>query len=195
MTAEAFPLSWPDGWPRTPYNKQGASRFKADFVKVRSQLVSELRLLGARNVVISSNMALRNDGLPYADAARRKIDDPGVAVYFTLKDRQMVMARDLYWTPAENMRSIGLAVEHLRGLERHGGSFMMEKAFSGFAALPPPADWASTLGVSRNASKGEIMDAYRDLARKHHPDNGGSAEKMAEINVARDRALAAAIRI
>lgn len=51
----------------------------------------------------------------------------------------------------------------------------------------------SVLGVSRNASQDEIKKAYRDLARKYHPDNyvnnplaDLAQEKMKEINEAYD---------
>lgn len=49
------------------------------------------------------------------------------------------------------------------------------------------------LGVSKNASEEQIKDAYRELARKYHPDNYTdnplsdlASEKMKEINEAYD---------
>jgi hypothetical protein len=99
MTIESYPLHWPAGWPRSTWSQRGKSRFNGQTVSQIKELQRELRLLGARNVVISSNVPVRQDGLPYADAAKRRYDDPGVAVYFTLKGKPLAMARDRYWTP------------------------------------------------------------------------------------------------
>lgn len=190
MSAEAFPLQWPDGWPRTPdYKRESDQRFSGKVYgimpgRIRDQMVGELQRLGAKNVVISTNIALRQDGLPYAN--QKAITDPGVAVYFTLKDRPLVMARDRFKTVAGNMRSLTLAIEAMRQLERHGGSTMMERAFQGFAALAPPdwkKPWREVFGVKPDW-QGDIGALYREKARIRHPDAGGSDTLMAELNVA-----------
>lgn len=53
MAAEAFPLQWPEGWPRTPPHRRGGSRFGKNmgFNQI-GKLQNELRLMGARNVVM-----------------------------------------------------------------------------------------------------------------------------------------------
>jgi len=43
----------------------------------------------------------------------------------------------------------------------------------------------TVLGVARDASPEELQDAYRRLAKLHHPDrDGGSAERFLEIQAA-----------
>lgn len=45
-------------------------------------------------------------------------------------------------------------------------------------------DYYATLGVGPNASADEIKAAHRRKASKEHPDRGGDADKMAEVNEA-----------
>src|SRR5437588_390875 len=51
-------------------------------------------------------------------------------------------------------------------------------------------DYYHTLGLNRNASQAEIQKAYRDLARKHHPDlnpdDKRAKEKFQEVQEAFD---------
>jgi DnaJ-class molecular chaperone len=73
----------------------------------------------------------------------------------------------------------------------------MERAFTGFEALPAPGghakrQWWQVLGVNRNATPEEIKTAYRRQAMAYHPDHGGSEALMAELNAAYNEATRAA---
>lgn len=192
MSATSHPLQWPEGWPRTPAHKRetshpfGGKVYGLTFDRARQQLLEELGRLYARNIVLSTNVPLRQDGQPYAGAATARLNDPGVAVYFTLKGQPRAMARDGFTNIAANMRSLFLAIEGLRQMERHGGSYMMERAFSGFAALAPPdwkKPWREVFGVPADW-RGDIASLFREKAKARHPDSGGSDTLMAELNVA-----------
>lgn len=200
MSATAFPLQWPEGWPRTrasarergwqfkQSNFRSGGRDLVTLEVARQKLFSELDRMGVGSVVLSSNVPLRLDGQPRNGASPLQ-DDPGVAIYFTLRGRQMAMACDRFDNPAANVRSLGLAIEAMRQLERHGGGHMMERAFSGFSALPPPRSCWEVLGIAPRSPRADIERAFRAMAFKAHPDQGGSTALMAELNTARETAL------
>lgn len=211
--AQTYPLAWPEGWPRTPDHKRLTDHpFKASsmvspreaisFDRARRLLREELGRLGAKQVTLSTNIPLRGDGEPYANAARRRMDHPGVAIYFMLKGKQMVMAQDRYWDVAANLRSLALAIEAMRALDRHGGGTMMERAFAGFTALPAPdgakpkRPWWTVLNYPADPddrldlSVEEVDARFRTLAKRRHPDvDGGSVEAFQELQEARDDAV------
>lgn len=187
--AEAWPLHWPEGWERTPPGERERSRFEVTEVWARTHLLEQIRLLGGRGVVLSTNVTLRRDGLPYAN--QKTPEDPGVACYWlTRKNEWRVVACDKWRTVWENIRAIGLTLEALRGLERWGASGILDRAFQGFKVLPgagdelAPQHWRQVLGVEPTASLADAEAAYRRLAREHHPDRGGDAAVMATINAA-----------
>ena len=195
--AEAFPLCWPAGWPRA--KRQSRSRYQVTYDKALREMLREVRLLGGSRVVVSSNVPVRRDGLPYADWAKRKIDDPGVAVYFLRSSEQQVVACDTWDQVRDNIRAIGLTVSALRQIDRSGASELLNRAFAGFKALPPAGgtttstgpDWRSVLGVDPFETElGKVRAAYRNLSREHHPDRGGDAGAMAIINRAWEQAQA-----
>jgi hypothetical protein len=190
--AEAYPLYWPDGRPRTPSYQRSRSKFDTSFARARDELVRELKLLGARDVVLSTNIALRRDGLPLA--GQRQPTDPGVAVYFTRPvrgggSRQLCFACDRWDKVEDNVWAVCKTIDALRGIARWGTGDMIEAAFTGFQALPPAGrPWHAVLGVPPDASAFAIQTAYRDAALRCHPDRGGSTDAMAELNRAYDEA-------
>jgi hypothetical protein len=181
---EAYPLHWPVGWPRT--NRPERSRFKTSFTITRGALFNEISRMGGRLPVLSTNIPLRQDGLPYAN--HRQPDDKGVAVYFQYKGKPMAFACDKWDCLADNIQSIRKTIEALRGIERWGASDMMERAFQGFQAIEgpvPETPWA-ILGVPAGSSIGDCRIARNHMARIYHPDSGSQpdAERMARVNKA-----------
>jgi hypothetical protein len=154
---------------------------------VRDGLFGQIKLLGGTHIVLSTNIPLRRDGLPYA--GQRQPDDRGVAVYFLRRGKQMVFACDRWEKVEDNMRAIEKTIEAIRGIERWGASEMMERAFQAFEALPAPKSCWDVLGLTPGASEDAINSAYRTKAKGAHPDAGGSQAAMAELNRARDEAL------
>lgn len=188
---EAFPLSWPQGWPRHRGDRDSERRFHGPtyrWDRVYRGLVDELRRIGATRIVVSTNQPVRQDGAPYAQ--QRVISDPGVAVYFTRGRRSLVMAQDRFETVLGNMRSLAMAIEGLRQMERHGGALMLERAFDGFAALPPPEDCWTVLGLRKDQAKtyttNDVTVAFRHKVRELH----GTGADMDRVTKARDTAMA-----
>lgn len=195
-SATAFPLQWPAGRARRPAYRREAAAFDTGMAAARDGAFNQVALLGARNVVLSSNVPLRQDGKPYASFPR--IDDPAVALYFTYQGKEMCFACDRWTRVEDNIQAIRKTIEALRGIARWGTGDMLQAAFTGFAALPPPIvagiskPWHEVLGVASTATRAEIEAAYKRLASQNHPDKGGSTAAMTAINQARDEALKAA---
>jgi len=181
---EAHPLYWPEGRTRTPKHKRQLSRFKTGFAIAVRQTNEELRRLGAKNVIISTDVPLRRDGLPLASA--KTPEDTGAAIYFEYSGKQMCFACDRWNKVGDNIYAVAKTIEAMRGIERWGTGDMVKAAFTGFLALPPASDWRNILGNPSTLSEAE--SAYKALVRENHPDTGGSNELMAELNRAREMA-------
>jgi len=198
---EPFPLQWPPGWQRTPPDERRGARFFHGFSAALSSLREELRLLGAANIVITSDLPVRRDGLPYAEG--RRGTDPGIAVWFVHDGAERVIACDRHHAIADNLRAIALSINAIRGLARWGASDMVSRAFQGFNALPPGQEerpnWRHVLGFSPhipNAASAfqrkDILDQvraqYHSLMRIAHTDAGGNRERAVELNLAMEAA-------
>jgi hypothetical protein len=173
---EAHPLCWPTGWPRR--NRTTRSRFNATFAVARDCLFNEIRLMNGSSPILSTNVELRRDGLPYA--TRREPEDSAVAVYFTYKKKQLVFASDRWDKVQDNIQAIRKTIEALRGIERWGASDMMERAFTGFVALPDHSNrtWWQVLGVTEDAHPREVRTAYKRKCVEVHPDKPNGNKEM-----------------
>ncbi len=130
------------------------------------------------NVIISTNVPLRLDGMPRSD---QEPSDPGAAVYWKQKDGQPMrcMAIDRYTRVADNLAAIAATLDAMRAIERHGGATILDRAFLGFAALPEKASqpWREVLGIEGAATLELVESRFRALIKVHHPDQGGEKER------------------
>ena len=181
---EANPLQWPQGWPRKETYARETSRFKTSFHLAVNGLLDEIRLLGGKYPVITSNLELRQDGLPYSN--QRMPEDSGVAVYFTLDGREQCIPCDKWRMPSENIRAIQKTVEALRGIERWGAKEMVKAAFKGFTALGYDPDDKNKIVPAVQYFNGchdeeSLKLRYRELVKQIHPDAGGNEEDFNEM--------------
>lgn len=203
---DAYPLTWPAGWPRLPSHRRRSAKFgqrqtrgdglyshrnALSVAQATARVRDELQRMGVAegDLIISSNLTLRLDGLPRS--GQGEPSDPAVAVYWQTPGKPTrVMAIDVYDRVADNLAAIAATLDAMRAIERHGGAQILDRAFTGFVALPaagPP--WYAVLGVRPDATADEIREAYRAKAMTAHPDKGGSHAAMSELNAARDEGL------
>lgn len=201
--ATAYPLSWPTGRPRTPsYQRKGgnfskgtANGGRADLTiaDAMQRLQAELDRIGAKEFMLSANLVRNVDGSPRSGQSQPS--DPGIALYFEIGKKPHCLPCDRYSTVQQNIAALAAHIEATRAIERYGVADISQM-FAGFTSLPAPGKhatrpWWEVLGVSQHASHDEINMAYRDKARRTHPDAGGFTAEMSELNVARDQGIAA----
>lgn len=208
MSVEAYPLHWPPHRQRTKYRKRadfhrivkqgrtinytdGTTRYVTDSSKnrltvgdSRDRVLKQLGMFGARSIVISSNLRLRQDGFPMS--AQREPDDPGVAVYFQLNKQPHCLSCDTWDRAADNLAAIAKHVEAMRGQVRWGVADVAAM-FAGFKALPgaiitPTMNYEQALQFIKQSSglaavgTDNIRDAFRVCALKFHPDRNNGVE-------------------
>jgi hypothetical protein len=183
---QAYPLQWPDFIPRSTRREGG--KFKTTLAAALQNVRDSLRLFGSdsgkpvSDVVLSSNVSLGHE----------RPADPGIAVWFKWDGEQRCIPVDRYQTPAANLQAIHHIIEARRVEMRHGTLALVRASMRGFQALPAPGStpWWSVLGIAQTATREQIEDAFKRLARERHPDRpGGSHDLMSDLNRARERGL------
>jgi hypothetical protein len=157
---QPFPLQWPAGWARIDPTKRERALFRVTLTEGVQDLLYDLRLMKASNVVITSDLPTNSRGLPYASG---KADDPGIAVWCVVDGAERVFACDRWSTAAANLRAIGKTVEAIRKIGDWGAADMVTRAFSGFAALPPGAEQEMAPNQASSPTK-SWRDVFRDLS-------------------------------
>lgn len=190
------PLRWPLGVARTA--KPERSKFATRLGDARANLENQLYRLGVdvdSGYRLTSNGLVDRNGRLYADDRQPTKVDQGVAVWFDLEGERRVFACDRWDRIGSNVHAIGKTLEAIRGIERWGVADADTKALEGFKAIPAATStpavrpWPDVLKIAYGADRDQIEIAYRVLAKRLHPDAGGTAEQFAELVDAKRRAL------
>lgn len=187
MKKQAYPLQWPLGWKRVkaPTESRFGSLYDRHSIAYATDyILEELRKFNAKTVVISTNLTLRNDGLPRS--SQKAPADKGVAVYFKHGKNDQVIACDSFNNVSCNMWAVAKTIEAMRGIERWGCSELLNKAFEGFKALPDPntkKPWYEVMQCDQDWSPKTVTKRYRWMVIQFHPDNPetGDKERFLEI--------------
>lgn len=131
--------------------------------------------------------------------------DPAARIIFDRAGKRYLSHCNRWPHFLDNLRAAQLAIEYTYRIgEAYGVNYMELKdqdLFDRiFAALEAPLDpdlfllgsgdeWWGVLGLSRSASKAEIINAYRALAKVHHPDAGGRAEDFQRLRAAYEQGV------
>lgn len=179
-------------WPgkRTPSPK-ATSPFRVGYGAVLEGLEHELRQLGAKECLFEADLRSDQIRLDGRIRAGERSDKPGIVVSFQSKHGPLRVACDRFKTNEDNLRAIGLHLEHLRLASLYGVGESGEQ-YKGWARLEAGSPIAMEAGMSPHqaalliAGLGDtprdyILDsseAYRTAVRKAmaktHPDVAGN---------------------
>ena len=179
--------------PKTRRVQKGdrmARRFSAQMKTITRDLLIIIRKMEATSLDINQNILSGEATIVFDRAGQR-----------------YVFRCSQYEHPMDNLRAAQLTMTYLwRGLEEYGVTSdiseverMFDTFFLGFTAAPDDAVlllpagescW-EVLSVEPMAEKQAIVNAYRALAKAHHPDYGGQAADFVRLRAAYEDALAA----
>lgn len=187
-----------DAWPGERTKFQRSSPFFSAWEKTTRLLERELRHLRAKSIVIQMN--IREEDIRLTDGwikATARPSSPGVILSFESSKGPLRFACDRFVHWGDNVRAIALGLEALRMVDRYAISTGGEQ-YRGYRAIPSTTKVATVDHACAVVS--ELTDippasvfsldsdglnrAYRQAARRAHPDQGGSHDQFALLGEA-----------
>lgn len=169
-------------WPYPPAKRLPGDRFRSGWEGALELLEEEIDRLKGSDVVIGVVVDDAQIGLSgnLKAGGRTSFKHRGVEVSFDTPSRgRLVFHTDAYDTVTANLRAIGLGLEALRAVDRHGITTSAEQ-YAGFAALP-----ANTL-ADRGRDLAQAAGGLTQALKKHHPDHGGRQEDFLAVQAYRE---------
>lgn len=168
-------------------------RFRAQETTVKSNLRTTMKKVEATSLKIESDEM-----------------NGEIKVIFDRDGKRYTKTCNRWEDPLDNLRAIQLSIEYLyRALEVYGVeseeefSELFNTIFIGLEATPDDdvlmlgngtKEWWEFLGIKQDATKKDIINAYKALAKTHHPDAGGDSETFKRLRKAYDEGISSLMK-
>jgi hypothetical protein len=169
-------------WPYPPSPRRTGDRFRSGWEGALSLLESEVERLKGSDVVIGVVVDPSQIGFSgqLKAGGRSRFGHRGVEVSFDVPKRgRLVFHTDAYDTVTANLRAVGLGLEALRAVDRHGITTAAEQ-YAGFAQIGPGMD-----DVERGRRLVEEHGSVAEALKRAHPDHGGTTRDLAAVQAYR----------
>lgn len=169
-------------WQYPPARRLVGARLRASWDVVMDRLEDEIGRVKGSDVVIGVVVDESQIGFSgnLKAGGRTRFAHRGVEVSFdTPKRGRLVFHTDAYDDVTANLRAIGLGLEALRAVDRHGITSTDEQ-YAGFAAIGP--------GGPDPARGKTLVDRWGSVAealKRTHPDHGGDPQQFADVQAYR----------
>jgi hypothetical protein len=198
-------------WPGTETKAPRSSPFRSTYLQTKELLAVELDALNAIESSPLIEMFVDPAGI-YADGSKLKAHvkpyKPGVILSFVRrvyvpgpgpigwKDQPLRYPCDAFDNWRDNLRAIALSLESLRRVARYG-VFSVEQMANRLALPEPTGDdqkrTAAAVFLARHSgfNANEILNgkdlasAYREAAKRLHPDKGGDRDLWENLQLAK----------
>jgi hypothetical protein len=165
-------------WPYPPGRRMTGDRIRSGWDAALGLLEEEIARLKGSDVVLG--VVVSDDQVGFSGqlkaGGRTRFQHRGVEVSFDTTGRgRLVFHTDAYDDVTANVRAIGLGLEALRAVDRHGITSSAEQ-YAGFAMLPPGGP-----DPARGRQLVEAAGGMRQAERRHHPDAGGEQRDFVDI--------------
>lgn len=162
-------------------------RFRAQESTVKKELHSTMKKIAATSLKISQDEFTGE-----------------VEVIFDRDGKRYTKRCSMWENSLDNLRAIQLSIEYLyRAVEIYGVegteefNDLFNQVFIGIEATPDDSvllignstNWWEILGINKDATKQEIINGYKAMAKIHHPDAGGSSEQFQRVRKAYEEAI------
>jgi hypothetical protein len=177
-------------WAYPPGRRMTGDRIRSGWDAALGLLEEEIARLKGSDVVLG--VVASEDQIGFSGnhkaGGRTAFGHRGVEVSFDTASRgRLVFHTDAYDDVTANLRAIGLGLEALRAVDRHGITSSAEQ-YAGFAMLPPGGP-----DPARVRQLVEAAGGMREAEKRHHPDAGGDQRDLVDVQ-AYKAALAPASR-